>query len=865
MELIERDHFLATLNNRFSQTAAGTGHCCFITGEAGIGKTSLVQAFLKGVKKDCLEYQGLCDSLFTPRPLAPLYDVALQMKDDWTEKIHSISSRSELFTNFLQALSLKNLPIVLVFEDIHWAGEATLDFIKFLSRRISHIPCLFILTYRDNDFDKMHPMANIIGDLVPGTFSLFMLTPLSKPAVQKMAEEKGFDGEDVFSLTGGIPFYVNEILADRSTRVPDNVRNLILSIYNRQEEQTKIIWQLLSVIPEGLELTRLPTLNPSWIREIEKSLSQKNLIIRENKIFFKHELFRRTVEGSLSHFKRIELNKLILELYLKIFEKEKEVERIVHYAKNANENELVIQYAPVAAKQAACVGSHIEASKLYLTVIQYSTKKEAGELATFYEDYAYECYLTNQIKNAIIYQEKALKKRKEKNEIEETANNLRLLSRFWWFEGDRKKAESFGEEAIEILEKQSTSKTKAMAYSNMAQLKSSLDKTDECIFWGEKAIAIAREIKDEEILSETLNNMGSTLLLNPTTKEKGLALLQQSLSIALRNSYHEYVGRAYLNLGTNGVTLKDYVFAKKFLEKGIQYCEERDMDSMKLYMLVSMSRLHLDTGNWPEAYYIADNLLKKENLPAIIKIGALIVIGTIKIRRCDQDALPLLMEAKMMAFKTTELQRIAPVFLALLEYEWISGISYFENKVLSDTVDRMIELRKFSKKSKLYFWLRKTGKSCLILQGEPAYKESSLKEMSPEEIEYWQNIDAPYEKALILSEGNEEQKRKALSILGQFGADAVCKKIKLEMRASGITKISRGLRESTKTNPAQLTNRELDILALVKEGFQNKEIAGHLFISPKTVDHHISSILFKLDVNSRTKAVAEAAKLEILK
>jgi DNA-binding NarL/FixJ family response regulator len=62
-----------------------------------------------------------------------------------------------------------------------------------------------------------------------------------------------------------------------------------------------------------------------------------------------------------------------------------------------------------------------------------------------------------------------------------------------------------------------------------------------------------------------------------------------------------------------------------------------------------------------------------------------------------------------------------------------------------------------------------------------------------------------------------------------------------------------------------LTDRELDVLRLLREGLHNKEIAGRLFISPKTVDHHISAILYKLEVKSRTKAVHEAEKLGIIK
>jgi len=82
---------------------------------------------------------------------------------------------------------------------------------------------------------------------------------------------------------------------------------------------------------------------------------------------------------------------------------------------------------------------------------------------------------------------------------------------------------------------------------------------------------------------------------------------------------------------------------------------------------------------------------------------------------------------------------------------------------------------------------------------------------------------------------------------------------------SGIKSIPRGVRKTTQSNPAFLTGRELDVLQLLKADLQSKEIAAQLFISTKTVDHHISSILFKLDVKSRTKAVTEAVRQEILK
>jgi DNA-binding NarL/FixJ family response regulator len=130
---------------------------------------------------------------------------------------------------------------------------------------------------------------------------------------------------------------------------------------------------------------------------------------------------------------------------------------------------------------------------------------------------------------------------------------------------------------------------------------------------------------------------------------------------------------------------------------------------------------------------------------------------------------------------------------------------------------------------------------------------------------FWAGKGCPFEQALMLFQGDEDDKKNALQIFQQLGATAVCEKAKLEMRAGGIKNIPRGLRESTRNNPAQLTNRELDVLQLLQDGAQNKEIAGLLFISPKTADHHISSILSKLDVNTRSKAVTKAVRLGILK
>jgi predicted ATPase len=124
---------------------------------SGIGKTSLVKAFREENEGDCLIYQGACDALFTPRPLAPLYDIMWQVNRDLWPDSQTIEKRSELFVGFFRELNNQKEKTIIVFEDIHWADEATLDFIKFFARRISQLRCLFILTYRDDEIHSRHP------------------------------------------------------------------------------------------------------------------------------------------------------------------------------------------------------------------------------------------------------------------------------------------------------------------------------------------------------------------------------------------------------------------------------------------------------------------------------------------------------------------------------------------------------------------------------------------------------------------------------------------------------------------------------------------------------------------------------------
>jgi DNA-binding NarL/FixJ family response regulator len=109
--------------------------------------------------------------------------------------------------------------------------------------------------------------------------------------------------------------------------------------------------------------------------------------------------------------------------------------------------------------------------------------------------------------------------------------------------------------------------------------------------------------------------------------------------------------------------------------------------------------------------------------------------------------------------------------------------------------------------------------------------------------------------------GDERLLRRAHSELLELGAHAAARLVARRLRERGARGIARGPRPATRANPAGLTTREVEVLWLLAGGLHNNEIAGRLYVSPRTIDSHVSRILHKLGVRTRVEAAAEAARL----
>jgi DNA-binding CsgD family transcriptional regulator/tetratricopeptide (TPR) repeat protein len=864
MTLLERDRYLEQLLYHFRNTEAGSGYSVFITGEAGIGKTSLVNAFTARLGDDAHVYLGSCDSLFTPRPLGPLLDIASQLDPDMADKLTAGQDRTVIFTKLVHRLSEATKPVVMIFEDVHWADEATIDLVKFLARRVYRYRILFLVTYRNEAVMTNHPVKRLFGEIPAAHFSKMPVERFSFDTVALLARARGHhSAEELYNLTGGNPFYVTEILASEENRIPERVKDSILSMYYSLPETTRALWEIVSVFPSGLDIALAQRVDGDFPSGIELFLAAGIIVQRQRHYFFKHELYRIAVEESITPARKKSLHGRILDI-LKPSLDHRNLSQMVHHAVGAEEWEQVAALAPDAAREASNVGSHAEACRLYAIALKH-TRHTGAELADLYERHAYECYLTYQLDDAIRSQESALGIWQRVSNVLREGDNLRFMSRLWWFAGNYAKAAEMAKHAIDVMEKESASRELALAYSNVSQLYMLREDNKNAEEWGSKAIRLALHLNDAEIHAHALNNVGTTLLKSPDREEEGDALLKESLRIATEHDLQEHIARAYVNQIFSWTVMRRFAKAADAFDTGYKYCDERDLDFLKYYMKSCRAQMLLDMGKWGECEQIARGLLRHQSY-LLVKVGVLCTMAKLEMRRGNfSPAKKMLDDAREIALPTREAQRIIPVITAALELCWLTG-----ERLPIDEV-RNVEATLFFDKEhswfyrELAYWMFRCGlkEQCTVthigafqLERESRWRDAA---------EAWKAIGCPYEQALALAQGTESDRREAILTLDGLGATATRSRVVKALKSQGVGKIPRGARKSTRENPASLTGRQMEILTLLQYGSPNKEIADKLFISPKTVDHHITAILSKLEVNTRTRAVEEAQKLGILK
>jgi class 3 adenylate cyclase/tetratricopeptide (TPR) repeat protein len=574
-ELLERSDALSTLAGSLAAVAqTGKGRLVLVSGEAGVGKSALLRRFCDDHRGLARILWGACDPLFTPRPLGPLLDVAEVAGGELADVVE-VGGRPYAVASALMRELGSRATTVLVLDDLQWADEATLDVVGLLGRRVDALPALVLLSYRDDELDRAHPLRMVLGVLATGpAVRRLEIAPLSRDAIAQLAEPHGADADELFTKTGGNPFFATEALAAGEEELPHTVRDAVLARTARVSPSAAALLDAVAVVPPHVELWLLEALAGDAVDGLDECLASGVLTHAPDGVAFRHELARIAVEESLPPSRRILLHRNALAALADPPTGTPDLERLAHHAEAAGDSRAVLRFAPAAAARAG-PRAHREAAAQYAEHWDADglARREQAELL---ERYSHECYLTDQLDEALAALKRAIDCHRELGDTRKEGDSLRRLANILWCPGRTAEADKAAHEALAVLERLPPGHELAMALATLSQLRKDLDDFDGAVSWGTRALELAQRLDDTEALCHALNSIGTTELLFGIPS--GLGKLERSLELGQRADLAEHVGRAFIHLVWAGTRLHDYVLADRYLGPGLAYSAERGID-----------------------------------------------------------------------------------------------------------------------------------------------------------------------------------------------------------------------------------------------------------------------------------------------
>jgi DNA-binding CsgD family transcriptional regulator len=475
---------------------------------------------------------------------------------------------------------------------------------------------------------------------------------------------------------------------------------------------------------------------------------------------------------------------------------------------------------------------------------------------------SYEYYLTDCIPEALAAREEELRLRAARGDIRGVGATHRWLSRLNWFNGQSAEAERHATLAVDALAS-TGSPDLGMAYSNRAQLCMLRGDLDGTRRWGDLAMDVVNRLPAgpdrTNVAVHLLNNLG-TAELSSGDAEVGRRMLTSSLEQALEAGLHEHVARAYCNLASNAVLMRDHVAARTYFEDGIPYCMERDLDAWGLYLEGWQALLLLETGDLVGARRHAEGVVRRPDVAPISMVLPLTVLARARARTGQGGWQEPLDRAAEFAGTSRELQRLGPVTLTRCEIGWLQGDVTAASReaahlLASTPSDDSPWLR-----GMLATWMPPDAP----LEGPPLAPPYALEREGRwvEAAQAWEVLGCPFEGAMALARsGDPAHLTTALGRFQHLGAEAAAARVRILLRGRGLP-APRGPGASTRAHPEGLTGRQAEVLDLLSEGLTDAEIAQRLVLSRRTVEHHVAAILAKLGVGSRGEAAQVAARAD---
>jgi DNA-binding CsgD family transcriptional regulator/tetratricopeptide (TPR) repeat protein len=864
VQLLERTASLASLREYADEARAGAGRLVLVAGEAGVGKTALLECLEQELQHADWAWGG-CDGLSTPRPLGPLFDIATRLAGDLLAVCQAEAPREALFQALLRQVDASSRLTVLVIEDAHWADEATLDLVRFLGRRIRDSHLLLVVTYRDDGLRPDDPLRVVLGELASHRSTRRIgLAPLSESAVAELAATSPLAPGPLYRLTGGNPFYVTELVRSGATdtALPASAHDAVMARVAGLDRAARDLLEVAALAGARVEPWVLEAVCEDAAAGIDACLASGVMVpdlsgvTGASGLRFRHELARIAVADAVPVHHRPARHAALFACLQRAGCDDDA--RLAHHAEGAGDAAAVLEHAPRAARQAARLSSHREAFAQFQRALRFADGAPPAVAAVLYDGLGQEASLIDRWPEAADALQTALPLWRAAGDVVREGDSLRRLSVAFYRLCRGTEAISAAQQAHDLLEQLPPGREQAWAYANLACFWRSYD-GDRALAMSRGAQVLARELGLADVLSDALHTEGS--VLSETAPAVGTPAMKQALKVALAAGLEAPAGRAYTGLRSIAEMDRQWTEAERVYLEGTAYCDEHDLATYGTSLRGGHALALVQQGRLDEALTVGREALGHTTSSVINRLSPLVGVASVLARRGDPAAGPMLDEAVVLADGTSEPGWILLSLLARAELAWFEGRR-------PDAVADVSAAAALGHRADDHFrgrtavWLRRLDMPTDQLAPLVEPYASQVAGRHRDAAAAWAKLGCPFEAAMALADCDDERAlRSALSAFDDLGAPAVGRLCRARLRQLGAKAVPVGPRAATRSHPCGLTRREQEVLDLLCAGLANAEISHRLVISERTVDHHVSSVLGKMGVRSRSAAATEAARL----
>jgi DNA-binding CsgD family transcriptional regulator len=857
-----------------------------VAGEPGIGKTRLISEFLGGLPSETLVLIGQA----VPGSLARPYEVLLDALDGYPETPREglealVDTSKNAVERLHSGLALVNSLIgerqaVIVFEDLHWADSESAALFERLAD--SDGPRLIIGTFRPADvaerspamgllsrLDRRHAVTRIeLEPLTEAETGAFVASVAGRPATIRAVAS-------LHRRTGGNPFFLEELLRGHEGEDPERLcdhplpwsvtevlRRHVADLGARDQRVLEAAAVLGHRVPFDLLATVTGTSEEELIEALEV-LVERGVLVEtgDDEFTFRHALVRESMTGRLLGRQRRRLHEAALEALLA--QGSPDPAMIAKHAQGAGRYDELVS----AARQGAALYLAIGSAHQALTLAEMGLA-EAGEDAELLAAAARSAWLAGLNDDATRY---AKRWRDSAQSIVDRAHAQALLIRLAWEADEIGEMENLTREIEVLLEELPPGPDQALAMTAVAQSALLRDLPEETLRWAERALALAQEHGLPRVRLAALAEKGMALSDRPQTAAEGRELLvglvdeaekagewvlaARSLNVlvqslppkslaehaellermrvdAERAGYEQSAVAAYFQ-GRARVAMRegDLRASITALEQG----RSRDLSYVRRgrradVHAVFLAGLYLEADELDKAARVIDDLATVEHSVALIVPGLAFHLA------CRRRDLPL---------AESYLEQI---FTAVADQTWRSGAQAYDllsaaifaglgQEKLDRMVTELLDAHIWDEYRALIDALlaEVKGNWQRALEGYRTVQDADL--LAPH-VRGSAALGAA--RALIaLGRPASAELAKAAELLANWGGWRTGQLSQVQAQAGMET--------------SALTPREREVALLIADGLTNAELARRLYISPKTAAVHVSSILHKLGVTSRTQ------------